>query len=70
MLLPEMLQNGDRSSVLWVFDAPFADTDKAISSVNQLNLDTLTHFQQIKELRDSVALMNKLEKQTANPGSS
>ena len=51
-----------------VFDAPFADTDKAISSVNQLNLDTLTHFQQIKELRDSVALMNKLEKQTANPG--
>jgi hypothetical protein len=51
-----------------MFDAPFADTDKAISSVNQLNLDTLTHFQQIKELRDSVALMNKLEKQTANPG--
>jgi len=51
-----------------MFDAPFADTDKAISSVNQLNLDTLTHFQQIKELRDSVALMTKLEKQTANPG--
>ncbi len=49
-------------------DAPFADTDKAISSVNQLNLDTLTHFQQIKELRDSVTLMNKLEEQTANPG--
>lgn len=49
-------------------DAPYADTDKAISSVNQLNLDTLTHFQQIKELRDSVALMNKLEQQTANPG--
>ena len=51
-----------------IFDAPFADTDKAISSVKQLNLDTLTHFQQIKELRDSVALMNKLEEQTANPG--
>jgi hypothetical protein len=51
-----------------MFDAPFADTDKAISSVKQLNLDTLTHFQQIKELRDSVALMNKLEEQTANPG--
>ena len=51
-----------------IIDAPFADTDKAISSVKQLNLDTLTHFQQIKELRDSVALMNKLEEQTANPG--
>ena len=48
-------------------DAPFESTDKAISAVTQLNLDTLTHFQQIKELRDSVALMNKLEKQTANP---
>ena len=51
-----------------MFDAPFADTEKAISAINQLNLTTLTHFQKVLELRDSVALMNKLEKQTANPG--
>ena len=46
--------------------APFESTEKAISSVNQLNLTTLTHFQKVLELRDSVALMNKLEKQTAS----
>lgn len=49
-------------------EAPYQATDKAISAVKQLNLDTLTHFQDIKELRDSVALMKKLEEQTANPG--
>ena len=48
-------------------NAPFEETEKAISAVNQLNLTTLTHFQKVLELRDSVALMNKLEKQTANP---
>ena len=48
-------------------DAPYEATDKAISAVTQLNLDTVTHFQDIKELRDSVTLLNKLEKQTANP---
>ena len=48
-------------------NAPFEDTDKAISAVTQLNLDTVTHFQDIKELRDSVTLLRKLENQTANP---
>jgi hypothetical protein len=38
--------------------APFESTEKAISAVKQLNLDTVTHFQDIKELRDSVALLN------------
>ena len=66
--LRNVLNVATEAASFGMFDAPFADTDKAISSVNQLNLDTLTHFQQIKELRDSVALMNKLEKQTANPG--
>jgi len=47
--------------------APFEQTEKAISAVKQLNLDTLTHFQDIKQLRDSVTLMKKLEEQTANP---
>ena len=47
--------------------APYEQTEKAISAVKQLNLDTLTHFQDIKELRDSVTLMKKLEEQTANP---
>jgi hypothetical protein len=47
--------------------APYEATEKAVSAVNQLNLNTLTHFQKVLELRDSVALMNKLEKQTANP---
>ena len=48
-------------------DAPYEATDKAISAVTQLNLDTVTHFQDIKELRDSVTLMNALKQQTANP---
>jgi hypothetical protein len=48
-------------------EAPFEATEKAVSAVNQLNLNTLTHFQKVLELRDSVALMNKLENQTANP---
>jgi len=47
--------------------APYEQTEKAISAVKQLNLDTLTHFQDIKQLRDSVTLMKKLEEQTANP---
>ena len=47
--------------------APFESTEKAISAVKQLNLDTVTHFQDIKELRDSVALLNMLKDQTANP---
>jgi len=47
--------------------APFESTDKAISAVKQLNLDTVTHFQDIKELRDSVALLNMLKEQTADP---
>ena len=47
--------------------APYEATEKAVSAVNQLNLNTLTHFQKVLELRDSVALMNKLERQTANP---
>ena len=48
-------------------NAPFESTDKAISAVKQLNLDTVTHFQDIKELRDSVALLNMLKEQTADP---
>ena len=48
-------------------DAPYQATDKAISAVKQLNLDTVTHFQDIKEIRDSVALFNALKEQTANP---
>ena len=47
--------------------APFESTEKAISAVKQLNLDTVTHFQDIKELRDSVALLTMLKDQTANP---
>ena len=47
--------------------APFESTEKAISAVKQLNLTTLTHFQKVLELRDSVALMKELKAQTANP---
>jgi hypothetical protein len=47
--------------------APFESTEKAISAVKQLNLDTVTHFQDIKELRDSVALLTMLKDQTADP---
>ena len=47
--------------------APYESTEKAISAVKQLNLDTVTHFQDIKELRDSVALLNMLKEQTADP---
>jgi hypothetical protein len=47
--------------------APYESTEKAISAVKQLNLDTVTHFQDIKELRDSVALLTMLKDQTADP---
>jgi hypothetical protein len=50
-----------------IASAPFESTQKAISAVEQLNLDTVTHFQDIKELRDSVALLNMLKNQTADP---
>jgi len=47
--------------------APYEATEKAVSAVKQLNLNTLTHFQKVLELRDSVALMKELKAQTANP---
>ena len=50
-----------------IASAPFESTQKAISAVEQLNLDTVTHFQDIKELRDSVTLLNMLKNQTADP---
>ena len=53
---------------LGTVDAPYQATDKAINAVKTLNTNTLTHFQKIAELRDSVKLMDRLDQLTADPG--